>query len=86
MNSGAFFKYRPNIESIRNPNIKIVTAIGRDSDDAYYVQATKALAAKLGCENVEFPGHHDVSFWMPEEFANAIRSTLKRFGYGLEGI
>ena len=82
----AFFKYRPNIDSIRNPNVKIVTAIGRDSDDAYYVQATKALAAKLGCENVEFPGHHDVSFWMPEEFANAILSTLKRFGYGLEGI
>jgi hypothetical protein len=44
----AFFKYRTNIDSIRNPNVKIVTAIGRDSDDAYYVQATKALAAKLG--------------------------------------
>ena len=78
----AFFKYLPNIESIRNYNVKMVTATGRDSDDAYYVQATKALAAKLGCENVEFPGHHDVSFWMPEQFANAIQSALKRHGYG----
>jgi pimeloyl-ACP methyl ester carboxylesterase len=77
-----FYKYQPNIESIRNHNVKMVTATGRDSDDAYYVQTAKTLAAKLGCENVEFPGHHDVSFWMPEEFANAILSTLKRHGFG----
>ena len=76
----AFYKYQPNIENIRNHNVKMVTATGRDSDDAYYVQATRALAARLGCENVEFPGHHDVSFWMPEEFANTILSTLKRYG------
>jgi hypothetical protein len=79
----AIFKYLPNIESIRNYNVKMVTATGRDSDDAYYVQATRALAAKLGCENVEFPGHHDVSFWMPEEFASAILRTLKHHGYGV---
>ena len=77
----AFFRYRPNIESIRNHNVKMVTATGRDSDDAYYVQATRALAARLGCENVVFPGHHDVSSWMPEEFADAVLTTLKRYGY-----
>jgi pimeloyl-ACP methyl ester carboxylesterase len=82
----AFYKYQPNIESIRNHNVKMVTGIGRDSDDAYYVQATRALADKIGCENVEFPGHHDLSFWMPEEFANAILNTLKRYGYSPEGI
>jgi pimeloyl-ACP methyl ester carboxylesterase len=74
----AFFRYLPNIESIRKNNVQMVTAVGTDSDDAYYVQATRVLAAKLGCENVEFPGHHDVSFWKPREFANAIRQTLKR--------
>ena len=46
MNSKSFFKYLPNIESIRNYNVKMVTATGRDSDDAYYVQATKALVAE----------------------------------------
>jgi pimeloyl-ACP methyl ester carboxylesterase len=71
----ATFGYLPDIESIRNHNVKMVTATGRDSD------ATRALAAKLGCENVEFPGHHDVSFWMPQEFANAILSTLKQYGH-----
>ena len=69
----AFYKYQPNIGTIKKHNVKMVTATGRDSDDAYYVQATRALATRLGCENVEFPGHHDVSFSMPEEFANAIQ-------------
>jgi hypothetical protein len=61
----------------------MVTAIGRDSDNAYYVQTTRALAAKLGCENVEYPGYHDVSFWMPR-FATAIQKTLERYGYSQE--
>ena len=81
----AFFRYLPRIESIKKNNVHMVTAVGRDSDDAYYVQATRSLAAKLGCENVEFPGHHDVSFWMPEEFADAIWRTLKRHGHDQEG-
>jgi pimeloyl-ACP methyl ester carboxylesterase len=73
-----FYDYTPNIERLRNSRINMVTATGRESDEAYYVQATKALAAKIGCENIEFPGHHDVSFWMPEEFADAIRRTIKQ--------
>jgi pimeloyl-ACP methyl ester carboxylesterase len=77
----AFFTYLPDIENIRKNNVHMVTAIGRESNDAYYVQATRALAAKLGCENIEFSGHHDLSLWMPEEFANAIQSTLERYGY-----
>ena len=54
----------------------MVTATGRDSNDAYYVQATRALAANLRCENVEFPGHHDVSFWMPEEIEDGATPDL----------
>jgi pimeloyl-ACP methyl ester carboxylesterase len=73
-----FYDYMPNIERLRPSRINMVTATGRESDEAYYVQATKALAAKIGCENIEFPGHHDVSFWMPEEFADAIRRTIKQ--------
>jgi hypothetical protein len=46
---------------------------------------TRVLAAKLGCENVEFPGHHDISFWMPEEFANAIQQTLEGHGHSQKG-
>jgi pimeloyl-ACP methyl ester carboxylesterase len=75
----AFFGYLPNIVIIRKNNVNMVTAIGRDSNNAYYVQATKALAARLGCKNIEFPGHHDLSFWMPREFANAIQNTLEQY-------
>ncbi|MFZ1875518.1 MAG: hypothetical protein WBL44_18645 [Nitrososphaeraceae archaeon] len=77
----AFAGYLPDIESISNNNVSVVVAVGRDSDDAYYVQASNALATKLECETVEFPGHHDVSFWMPEEFANAVRQTLENHGH-----
>ena len=80
----AFFSYLPNIENIRKNNVQMVTAIGRDSGNAYYVQTTRALAAKLGCENIEFPGHHDLSFWMPNEFATAIQKTLERYEYNQE--
>jgi pimeloyl-ACP methyl ester carboxylesterase len=80
----AFFRYLPNIERIRKNNVHMVTAVGRDSDNAYYVQATRLLAAKLGCENIEFPGHHDLSLWMPKEFANAVQSTLEQYGFGQE--
>jgi pimeloyl-ACP methyl ester carboxylesterase len=80
----AFFRSVSNIETIRKNNVQMVTAIGRDSDNAYYIQTTRALAAKLGCENVEFPGHHDVSFWMPKEFATAIQKMLERYGYNQE--
>ena len=77
----SFFGYLPNIEIIRKNSINMVTAVGQESDDAYYVQATKVLANKLGCEIIEFPGHHDLSLWMPKEFANAIQNTLERYRY-----
>jgi hypothetical protein len=56
-----FSGYLPGIESLKTYCVKMVTATGSHSDDAYYVQTTRALTAKFGCENVEFPGHHDVS-------------------------
>jgi hypothetical protein len=77
----SFFEYLTKIDTIRNNKVSIVTATGIDSNDACYVQTTKALTAELGCSHVEFPGHHDVCFWMPKEFANAIQSTLNRYGH-----
>lgn len=56
----------------------MAAAIGRESDDAYYVEATRALADNLRCDIIEFPGHHDVFFHMPEEFAKAIQSTFEQ--------
>jgi pimeloyl-ACP methyl ester carboxylesterase len=75
----AFTQYIPDVKRIRENKVKIVTAVGRNSDDSQYVQSTMALASKLHCECIEFPGQHDVSFYMPEEFARTVLSTLKRW-------
>jgi pimeloyl-ACP methyl ester carboxylesterase len=75
----AFIQYIPNVKRIRENKVNMVTTVGQDSDDAHYVQSTRALASKLRCECIEFPGQHDVSFYMPQEFANAIRSTIERW-------
>jgi hypothetical protein len=73
----AFAQYIPNVKRIRENKVDMVTAVGRDSDDSQYVQATRALTSGLRCKCIEFPGQHDVSFYMPQEFANAIKSTLE---------
>jgi pimeloyl-ACP methyl ester carboxylesterase len=75
----AFIQYMPDLKRIRDNKVRMVVAVGQDSGDAYYVQSTRALAARVGCDYVEFPSHHDVSFHMPEEFAKALRSAIERW-------
>jgi pimeloyl-ACP methyl ester carboxylesterase len=75
----AFAQYIPDVKRIRENKVKMVTAVGRDSDDSQYVQSTRALASKLRCECIQFPGQHDVSFYMPQEFAKAIKNTIQRW-------
>jgi hypothetical protein len=62
-----FVHYVPDLDRISKNKVQMVAAIATQSPEAYYVQSTKALAAKLACDCIEFPGHHDVSFYMPEE-------------------
>ncbi|CAN5242418.1 hypothetical protein BH18THE2_BH18THE2_39360 [soil metagenome] len=75
----AFIQYIPNVKRIRENKVNMVAAVGRDSTDAYYVQSTLALASKLHCECIEFPDQQDISFYMPEEFAKTVLSTIKRW-------
>jgi hypothetical protein len=69
-------RYIPDLGRILENEVNMVVAVGTDSDDAYYVQSTRIVAANLGCGCVEFPGHHDVSFYMPDEFSSAVRNTI----------
>jgi pimeloyl-ACP methyl ester carboxylesterase len=71
----AFTQYIPNVKRIRENKVNMVAAVGLDSNDAYYVQSTRALTSKVRCECIEFPGQYDVSFYMPEEFAKTVLST-----------
>lgn len=72
----AFTQYIPDVKRVRENKVNMITAVGRDSDDSQYVQTTRALTSRLRCKCIEFPGQHDVSFYMPREFANAVRNTL----------
>ena len=74
----AFIQYIPDVKRIKEKKVNMVTAVGRDSDGAHYVQSTRALASTLRCKCIDFPGQHDVSFYMPQEFSNAIRSTQEQ--------
>ncbi len=71
-----FIRFIPDFRGILENEVNMVVAVGTDSDNAYYVQSTRIVAANLGCECVEFPGHHDASFYMPEEFSSAVRNTI----------
>ena len=75
----AFAQYIPNVKRIKENNVDMITAVGRDSDDSQYVQATRALTSRLRCKCVEFPGQHDVSFYMPQEFANTTGNAIERW-------
>ena len=63
---------------MKEKQIDMLAAVGIESDGAYYVQFTKVLITSLGCPCFKFPGQHIVSFYMPEEFSKAIRSTINR--------
>jgi hypothetical protein len=75
----AFAQYIPNVKRIKENNVDMITAVGRDNDDSQCVQATRALTSRLRCKCVEFPGQHDVSFSMPQEFANTTENTIERW-------
>ncbi len=76
-----FVRFMPDFGRILENEVNMVVAVGTDSDGAYYVQSTQIVAANLGCECVEFPGHHDVSLYLPEEFSRAVRRTICRLGH-----
>lgn len=76
----AFNDHRTDLARIRDNGVRIVASVGRASGDAYYVRAMKIVAEKLGCECVEFPGHHTSMIHEPEPFAATLRDILHKNG------
>ena len=71
-----FIGYIPDFRRIQENGVEMVVAVGAESDDAYYVRATREIASRIGCRCIKFPGQHDASFYIPEEFTNALRNTI----------
>jgi hypothetical protein len=70
--------YVPAFDAIRRNGSRIITAVGEGSKAGGYCYArtAAAIADRLGCETVEFPGHHSAYVWRPEEFAAALSATI----------
>ncbi len=74
----SFVDYIPDFKRLQENDVDMVAAVGIESNDAYYVQSTKEMALKLGCACVKFPGQHIASFYVPEEFSNAVKNIINR--------
>ena len=72
--------YNPNVEKIKQNEVKVVMAAGELSltKGNYYARTAPILADQLNAEFVEFPGHHLSYFDEPEEWAETLRRTLQK--------
>lgn len=72
--------YMPDIETIKKNGVKVIIGIGQWSLDkkTWLAQIGRVLAQKLHCELVVFPGHHGSNMDMPEEWADVLRTTLRK--------
>lgn len=71
--------YLPDVEALRRVAVRLVIAVGEWGlkKRAWYVEADRLLAERVGCDLTTFPGHHGAFLDQPEAFAAALRSVLE---------
>ena len=62
----AFTQYIPDVKRIRENKVKMVTAVGRDSDDSQYVQSTRALRHSFTVDALSFQANRMYRFVCPK--------------------
>jgi len=67
----------PDLDALRRGGTPIVTAVGRDSGDAFYAQTARELAAQLPCPCVDIVGNHLGYAFHAEEFANQLHRIIQ---------
>jgi pimeloyl-ACP methyl ester carboxylesterase len=72
--------YMPDIKLIKQSGVKMFSAAGiwTLEKKKVYGRTAPILAKMLGCEMVEFPGHHGSYMDMPEEWAATLRGILHK--------
>lgn len=70
--------YLPDIEALKRSGVRLIMGVGEwgVKRRAWYVEADRILAERVGCELRVFPGHHGGFLDQPEAFAAALRSAL----------
>jgi pimeloyl-ACP methyl ester carboxylesterase len=69
-------EFVPDLEALRASEVPLVFGGGHDSRPYYYCRAGEVLAARLGVDFVEFPGHHMAYLDDAQAFAAILRQTL----------
>lgn len=70
-------RFVPDLEALRRGGVPMVTAAGRASGNAFYVQTARELARQLPCPCVEVSGHHLSYASDPVIFADELHQILK---------
>jgi len=72
--------YNPNVEKIKQNEVKVVMAAGELSlvKGNYYARTAPILSDQLNADFVVFPGHHLSYFDEPEEWAVTLRRALQK--------
>ncbi len=69
-------EFVPDLEALGESEVPLVLAGGHESWPYYYCRAGEALAARLGVDFVEFPGHHMAYLDDAESFVPFLRQIL----------
>jgi pimeloyl-ACP methyl ester carboxylesterase len=74
--------YEPDFDSLRATSIRIVVAVGAESEGTFPCRAALAVAERLGTEAVIFPSHHNGfgEHGDPDAFATTLRGVLTHVG------
>lgn len=73
-------RFVPDMLALRRGGVPMVTAAGRDSGDAFYVQTARELARQLPCRYIEVSGHHLSYVTDPRTFASELHQILQSLG------
>jgi pimeloyl-ACP methyl ester carboxylesterase len=72
-----FALYSPDLGRVVENGIDVVVGVGEGSGETFLKKVGKPLARRLGCEIVEFPGHHAGFENYAESFARKLVEVLK---------
>ncbi|MFV0265399.1 MAG: alpha/beta fold hydrolase [Kluyvera sp.] len=69
-------RFVPDLEALRRGGVPMVTAVGRDSGEAFYVQTARELARQRPCSCIEISGHHLSYASEPVVFADELHAIF----------
>ncbi len=69
--------YVPNLDALRRGGTPMVTAVGRDSGNAFYAETARELARQLPCPCVEIIGNHLGYAFHAKAFADELHQIIE---------